>query len=236
MNFDQIEVFNAYVDKEVEWIGRTPKVNQNLKDWYSMLNRGVLITGVGTSDAVTERKVNHETNYARGARRYYPTEILGLPRTYIGSDAANPGSIDPKKIVDALKRREATVSCGPFIRFTANREFKVGSTISSKGSDVTLQIRVDAVPWVPVDKIELIANGQVLQQFDVSTATQTSRFSQEVAVRPERDTWYLVLATSDRRWGPAFSRYSSFSFTNPIFVDADGNGFFDAPGPHSLTP
>src|SRR5262249_2901816 len=27
MNFDQIEVFNAYIDKEVEWIGRTPKVN-----------------------------------------------------------------------------------------------------------------------------------------------------------------------------------------------------------------
>ena len=90
------------------------------------------------------------------------------------------------------------------------------------------QIRVDAAPWVPVDRIELIANGRVLQQFDVASATQVSRLTQELRVRPERDTWYLVLATSERRWGPAFSRYSSFSFTNPIFVDVDGNGYFDA--------
>ena len=236
MNFDQIEVFNGYVDRQAEWIGRTPKVNQNLKDWFSMLNRGVLITGVGTSDAVTDRKVDHETAYSRQAQRYYPTQIVGLPRTYVASNATHPRGIDPKQVVDALRRRAATVSCGPFIRFTADREWQVGSTLSSKGREVTLQIRVDAAPWVPVDRIELIANGRVLQQFDVASATQVSRLTQELRVRPERDTWYLVLATSDRRWGPAFSRYSSFSFTNPIFVDVDGNGYFDAPEPPALAP
>jgi hypothetical protein len=236
MNFDQIEVFNAYVDKQEDWIGRTPRVDQNLKDWFSMLNRGVLITGVGTSDAVTDRKVDHGTQYARRAQRYYPTQIVGLPRTYVASAAARPREIDAGRIVDALRRREATVSCGPFIRLSADRKWAIGSTLSSRGREVALQIRVDAAPWIPVDKIEIVANGRVLRQFDVGGETRVTRFSQEVPVRPERDTWYLVMATSDRRWGPAFARYSSFSFTNPIFVDVDGNGYFDPPDPTSLTP
>src|SRR5262249_14470878 len=149
-----------------------------------------------------DRQVDHQTDYARRALRYYPTQIVGLPRTYVPSNATHPRNIDPRKVVNALRRREATVSCGPFIRLTADREWPIGSTLSSQGKEVTLQIRVDAAPWVPVDRIEVIANGQVLQQFDVASATQTSRFTQELAVRPERDTWYLVLATSDRRWGP----------------------------------
>ena len=55
------------------------------------------------------------------------------------------------------------------------------------------------------------------------------QFNGDLVVRPEIDSWYLVLATSEKRWSKLFEQFSSFSFTNPIFVDVDGNRYFDPP-------
>jgi hypothetical protein len=92
-------------------------------------------------------------------------------------------------------------------------------------------MQVQAVPWVPVERIELIANGRLLRTFPVEDQSEVVRFDEDVAVRPDTDTWYVVLATSDQRWDVPFSNFSSFSFTNPILLDVDGNGYFDPPNP-----
>ena len=87
--------------------------------------------------------------------------------------------------------------------------------------------------------MEVIRNGELLQTYSVVVPQQDKpwNFAAELIVKPERDSWYLVLATSDKRWSKPFTQFSSFSFTNPIFVDVDGNGYFDAPnGGYSLTP
>ncbi len=64
--FDQVEIYNALTDSEDtgpkpaegeppnydnKHYGRTDLVNQKLKDWYSLLNRGILMTGVSNTDA-----------------------------------------------------------------------------------------------------------------------------------------------------------------------------------------
>ena len=213
--FDQVEVFNALTDSADEHRGRTPLVDQKLKDWYSFLNRGVLITGVANTDA-----------------HRYPSELPGYPRNYVLSETDNPWEIDADQVVQGLKNRASTASFGPYIQFTANGA-PVGSMITDRDGTVSLSVEVQAAPWIPVDRVELVSNGEVVETFDVAGADdqEAVRFAQEITVKPARDAWYLVIATSEGRWEKPFSNFSSFSFTNPVFVDLDGNGYFDPPNP-----
>ncbi len=240
LEFDQLEVFNALTDgvrsrdsvrpKELGWegfIGRTVEADQNLKDWFSLLDRGVLIAGTGTTDVIINRDFEHEPN-----PRYYPYLLPGYPRTYVAAETDDPGEIAPARLVDALRRRASTSSCGPFIRLTANDGAAVGSLVTATDRAVVLHINVEAAPWIPVDSVEVVGNGEVVQRFPVEEGTGQVRFKTDMVVEPDRDTWYMVIATSDRSWPSPFSRYRSFSFTNPIFVDVDGNGVFDAMHSH----
>jgi hypothetical protein len=234
--FDQVEIYNALTDAkntgpeppegerpkpEDLHYGRTDLVNQKLKDWYSLLNRGILMTGVSNTDA-----------------HIYPEHLPAYPRNYVLSDTDDPWKIDPLKIVSALKQRASTASCGPFIRFTANDGAQVGSIISDDDNAVTLRLHVEAAPWIPVDLVEVIANGKVIAKFTINPkAVAPVRFVRELLDRPTQDTWYLVIVTSDRRWPEPFTNFSSFSFTNPILVDVNGNGHFDPPNPgYAVSP
>ena len=52
--FDQLEVFNAVTEGKLSkagYFGRTPELERNLKDWFNLLNRGILMTGVANTDA-----------------------------------------------------------------------------------------------------------------------------------------------------------------------------------------
>jgi hypothetical protein len=76
-----------------------------------------------------------------------------------------------------------------------------------------------------------VSNGEVIETFSITAADLKDRvrFAKEITARPAADAWYLVIATSERPWQKPFEKFRSFSFTNPIFVDVDGNGYFDPP-------
>ena len=160
----------------------------------------------------------------------YPKELPGYPRNYVVSQTDNPWEIDPAQVVNALKNRASTASFGPFVEFKANGA-QVGSIITDRDGTVSLSVEVQAAPWIPVDKIEIVSNGKVIETFSVEDVDpkERVRFAKEIIVQPTTDAWYLVIATSERRWQKPFENFSSFSFTNPIFVDIDGNGYFDPP-------
>ena len=212
--FDSFEIFNAGGDAFEQRIGRTELVERKLQDWYHLLNRGVLMTGVANTDA-----------------HHYPGQLPAYPRNYVVSETDNPWEIDLTQVVTAVKRQAVTAAGGPFIRFTANGS-PVGSVIIDRDRSVSLSIGVQSPNWIPLEKVEVIGNGRLIQSYSVAPPTEEDtkwQFNAELVVQPEVDAWYLVLATSEKRWSPPFERFSSFSFTNPIFVDLDGNGYFDPP-------
>ncbi len=211
--FDQMEVYNAITDREdieIPTYGPSSQVDQNLKDWFGLLNQGIAIAGVANTDA-----------------HRYPGELPGYPRNYVLSDTDKLWEVDPNQVVDALKKKAVTASLGPFIRFSANDGKPVGSTLSSEGDSVTLHVNVQAAPWIPVDRVQIIANGEVLHTFPVDASSERVRFRQAIRVQSGQDTWYLVLVTSQRPWKPPFTEFRSLAFTNPIWVDYDENGYFD---------
>ena len=220
--FDSFEIFNAGADHKGDHIGRTQPVEQKLQDWYRLLNRGILITGVANTDA-----------------HGYPKALPAYPRNYVLSASDNPWEIDPTEVVTAVKRHAITSSGGPFIRFTGNGA-PVGSLVTDRDQSVSLAIEVQSPNWIPLERVEVISNGQLIRSYSVEPPTEDGavwQFNEELVVQPKTDSWYLVLATSEKRWSQPFGQFSSFSFTNPIFVDVDGNRYFDPPeGGYPLQP
>ena len=134
-------------------------------------------------------------------------------------------------MVDALKRGASSASLGPFIRFTVDDGVQMGSTHTARDGSVMVHVNVQRAPWIPLDRVEIVANGKVLKTLSTEEAPEGTRHHWDIEVKADQDTWLLVLATSDRPWEKPFTHFSSFAFTNPIWVDFDGNGYFDPPNP-----
>ena len=211
--FDTVEIFNAITDKKEGTFGRNELVEQKLKDWYQLLNRGILIAGVANTDA-----------------HRYPEDSIGYPRNYVVSSTDNPWEIKPNNVVQSVKNRAVTSSLGPYIQLTGNGS-PVGSVITDLDQSVSLRMEIQSPPWIPVEKLEVIANGKLIKTYSIPSPEKDKawKFSTELVVECTRDTWYLVIASSQKPWSQPFQNYRSFSFTNPIFVDVNGNGYFDAP-------
>jgi hypothetical protein len=84
-----------------------------------------------------------------------------------------------------------------------------------------------------VDKIAVVGNGVEVATaaVDATTADPQNpviRYDATIALAPAADTWYVVFVTGDGSRAPVQTS-RSFAFTNPIWVDVDGNGSFDPP-------
>lgn len=114
----------------------------------------------------------------------------------------------------------------------------MGSLVMDRDQSVSLSIEVQSPNWIPLERVEVISNGQLIQSYSVAPPEEEGalwHLSTELVVKSEADSWYLVLASSEKRWSKPFEQFSSF--TNPIFVDVDGNRYFDPPeGGYPLQP
>jgi hypothetical protein len=89
---------------------------------------------------------------------------------------------------------------------------------------------------VDVDTVEIWSNGMIAATQAVPASQAPLRLRARVAVSLERDAFVVVVARGDGPLAPYVSTSPDFAatpiaITNPIWVDADGNGRFDPPGP-----
>ncbi len=205
-DYDAIEVLNGAAQAEGE---------QPILDWFGLLNRGYRYTATGNSD--THRMAHAEAGY---------------PRNFILLGTDDPRQVRPEQVVAAVREQRIVVSTGPFIRFSANGQ-PLGSQVKPENGWVELEISVSAAPWVDVSEVQLIANGEPAATFLVERSQEVVRFERKLRLRPEADTWYVVIARGSRPLAPAVlaasPRALPYAITNPIWVDADGNGRFDPP-------
>lgn len=265
IDFDALEIYNG------------PKVGeyqQCRNDWFSLLDQGFLKTATAVSDS--HRAV---------------IESAGFPRSYVMVDNDDPAAVTDAAVVAGVKAGAVVGTSGPFIRFDIDGA-PIGSLVTRRAGPITLNIEVDAAPWVPVDQVRILANGRQIKVFnadsvpplkpgpgDPSALTGVQRIKTSVRFAPPIDTYYTVeagivlppaidsdgdgvLDTGDTNGDgvidskdhglvqpgspPIYSTvapgFVPIAFTNPIYVDRNGNGRFDPPGvdagrvPHSKAP
>ncbi|MBI3099150.1 MAG: CehA/McbA family metallohydrolase [Planctomycetes bacterium] len=206
LDFQSIEVFNGITDP-----GQLDRV---LKDWFSLLNHSRPLCATGNSDS--HKCVMQDAGYAR--------TFVRVP------EDSDPARVRVEEIVDSVRAGRAVVSSGPFIRATMAGREAVGEMFAGKEGALSLNVEVQAAPWVALKSLELIENGAPVQRIGFPPSSgEILRMKQAFPLNPAKDAWYVVIVEGEsyRAGAVTSARMRPVAFTNPIRIDADGNGRFE---------
>ncbi|MEK7676613.1 MAG: CehA/McbA family metallohydrolase, partial [Verrucomicrobiota bacterium] len=221
-SFDAIEAVNSSAlqsDSTLGW-----------RDWFALLNYGYRVTAVGSSDC-------HDVN------RY----IIGQGRSYVACNDSDPAKINVEEACQSFLKGRVLVSLGLLTQMTVNGRFCVGDLATGLGDKIQVEATVSGPLWTSADRVELFANGLKIREQQIPSPQEAkglSRAAHEKARiiweidRPAHDAHFVALASGPAVTAPywAIARpYQPSSpvwkprvigLTNPIWVDADGDGKF----------
>lgn len=196
--FDAIEVYNGHeLDANVQG-----DVSDVMQDWFALLNVGWPAVATGSSD----------THRLSGSP-------VGLPRTCVASTAD-----DPESFIDTLRAGHAFVTNGPALDVAVDG-VAPGGLVQPAEPHVQVDVQVAAADWIHVDTVEVWVDGT---RVDAGSPPANGPFSATVPV--QEDAWVLAVVRGATPLGPPAGIYaermSPLAFSNPVFIDADGDGLW----------
>lgn len=206
-DFDALEVWNGH---GLDLGDREPPIDDILEDWYALLSAGRGVIATGSSD--THR-------LARSP--------VGFPRTCVR--VADDAALDMEAFVDGLRIGDAFVTSGPFLDVTVQSQGLGAMVTPDADGTIEVAVHVQAPGWVPVDRVHVVLDGgdaDVLELDELPASVVTR-------VPVSRDGFVVVIARADTPLGDAagspLEPMPSMAFSNPVFVDADGDGVWAPP-------
>ena len=199
-----------------------------VEDWLHILNRGYYFPAVGSSDS-------------HGIDESEP----GFSRTYVYYSGGKGQQLDTEALIGAFRKGHSFVSNGPLVDFKVNGRSGPGDTLTSRGGKIDVSLKVSSAPWVSVDEIRLIVNGERTIVLPVKADEKsTEKLRKSISLKLERDAALVVEVTGRRTLYPVVQSQTSegqpssavlpYAITNPVFVDVDGNGKFDPIWPEKI--
>ncbi len=212
-NWDVIEICNAGCDR-----APTSADGQALRDYYSFLNQGLRKGAVGVSD-------EHGTNF------------LGSARTMVEVHDDDPKTLDPNEVWMSLKSGRGVVMAGAFATATVKDDagalVGMGQLAKATGKQVTLHVKVQAPSWIATDRITVVVDGAEVTGVPIAKpagAPPAVRFDDDITFdAPAADAWVMVIVDGDAPMAPVLGAMPR-TITNPIYLDRNGDGAFQAPG------
>jgi hypothetical protein len=219
IDFDAIELMN----------GDSRELYRQVREvWHSLLRQGLRRTGTANSDT------------------HGPDEPAAYPRNYVYL-SRDRAQWDAAAFDAALREGRLFGTNGPLVAaFTANGA-RMGDDVGAPDGRVRVELAIAAAPWVPVEEVRLLVNGDVVRRFTElpgGASPPTLRLQQTVELVLERDAFLTLeagapLDAEPAAWAAAHPGdytqvlapgFVPTVFTNPIWVDADADGRFAAPG------
>lgn len=173
--------------------------NRNSMDvWYHMLNTGFPVAISGGSDGYSN--ILHHFN-------------LGSVRTYVKLEPP----LTVRKYVDAFRKGHSFATNGPMVFLTVNGKMP-GETINLSESSPVVSISVKADSYLPLEKVEIVANGRVVHRVNMNGKRETA-FTHDMHL--SESAWIAA-----RVYGPAH-RYVTidpelFAHTTPVYCQVQG--------------
>lgn len=205
--FDGLELANALAPQ--------PDPLYTFRDWFSLLNRGEKITGIGASDSHTV------------------SAPVGMGHSFVPSKTDDPSKIDVDDACGHFKRGETSISMGIFADVRVNSSHKMGELVSVKNGKANIALRVASSSWVTPRRALIFLNGQQVAEQRVPTSTNkptdvTLKFS---IPTPKHDAYLVCIVLGDAVTHPSWKTDSDYTLagTNPIFLDDDGDGKYSSP-------
>ena len=223
--YDLLEVWNGYD------IARPANVERVFQEWLSLLEAGHRVVATGNSDS-------HRVDFA----------LAGYPRTLI---YAPEGPLRTLELLDALRQGRAVVTNGPQLDVRvigaaraegaegaerAERDALPGDEINAPEGPLWLDVRVEAPPYLAVDRLEIYIGRTLVETRDLPAthrhaelgpdSAKLLRFEGRVEVdvrnrdRSEGPLPVVVRVTSRDTADDFYGRGGVYpmAFSNPIWV------------------
>ncbi len=202
IDFDVIEVLNG---------AEFAVYHQIRDDWFSLLNQGARRAATGNSDS-------------HGLR-----SVVAAPRNYVYLPGAGKLPLDEHLLTDAVRSGRSFMTTGPLLAVTLRSDREdVGLGGQFRGGRGELHVQIDAAPWVPVSKLTVWVNGKIYRQLKASAGDH-----KVVDLIADGDAYVVVEVEGEP--GPVYRALmpdlAPIALTNPIYIDADGDGQWRAPTP-----
>jgi hypothetical protein len=168
--------------------------------WYQLLNCGFRLPAGAGTDAMA--------NFAslRGP--------VGMNRVF----AKITGPLDHRRWLAALKAGRTFATNGPLLGLTLDGK-ELGSELAIGADRGELVARVTLNSIVPVDRLEIVRNGEVVMQ--VPLTGDRTRVSTTVRLPVQGSGWYLLRARGSGPEYPVLDFYP-YATTSPIYVTVAG--------------
>jgi hypothetical protein len=206
LDFDAIELMNGD-----SW----PQYLATRADWYALLRQGERRTATANSDS------------------HAPSELTAYPRNYVWVGAEGD---DPRRFDAALLAGKSFGTTGPRVRALRVNGGTLGDLVAADGGRVRVEYAVDGAGWVPIDEVRILVNGEVVHaakersgSVDLTLALD-GFVTLEAGAPLDADAQQWIRAHPGLYTEVIAPGFVSAAFTNPVFIDVDGNGRFDAPG------
>ena len=170
------------------------------KVWYRLLNTGFRLPAGAGTDAMTNFASLHGP--------------LGLNRVFVHSGPR----LDYAAWLAALKAGRTFASNGPLLRFSINRR-EPGDELRFPAGVHQLSARVSLRSNVPVERLEIVANGVVVARIPLER--DSTRADAVIPLPVTRSGWFTLRAWSSHSHPGVLDNYP-FATTSPIYVTVAG--------------
>ena len=201
-DFDAIEVLNGFQDADRRTLDAV------MHDWFAFLDRGRRITATGNSDT-------HHLTFNLG----------GYPRNYVAIDDGAP--IDGATVTAALRAQRAYFTTGPIVDVRVGT-VGLGGVARAHDGKVVLHVTVRAASWIDVDALTIYQDGAIVATVPIAGAGNP-RLDRDLPLTVRHDGYVVVRVAGPRPLAPIVGddvgfRVTPIAVTNPIWLDADGDG------------
>jgi len=224
LDFDAVEVLAGYSAFNVDGDRR---LDDGVRDFYTMVDHGHLLIGVGNSDT-------HDLNWV----------LDGTARNYVFVEDLRTNPFDESGFIAAMRARRVVATTGPWLdvevaaKQGATPTVGPGQSLRPVEGAVWVDVTLSQTRWVKVERIRVVIGGvtgpQLVQQIDVPANVRTFHWAGRVEVG-DKDTWLGVTADGDTampleftgtyqrdKWNHA--GVTPMALISPILVDADRDG------------
>lgn len=202
IDFDLIEVINPGGDHHHD---RIKAVRQ---DWLSLVKQGEKLVGTANSDS-------HRSDHQ-----------VAVPRTMVAVKDDRISAFKQNEFLASLKSGNAYGTTGPMLEISLGAA-AMGETFTGERGQLALTIF--SADWIPVTTAKIQINGETVDEYQLNEGNEHTLL---IPLAFEKDSFVTVEVS-----GPATHDYSAvypeispYAFSNPIYVDYDGDGKWTAPG------
>ena len=89
-------------------------------------------------------------------------------------------------------------------------------------------------PWAQLDRLLVVRNGVTIDVLEIGAGLEELvDFDSTITLEAEegQDAWFHFLACGNEPANVVYPGREVFAMSNPYYLDANGNGQFDPPGP-----